>query len=605
VVEKDGENHMILRNGSIFVGSVLALVMAASPAQAHWCDDLWVSSYNIVVRPDSDTSPKNVYVQNNMGYQLINFTLTASGGVTLTAPTTLKVPGTLLPGEKGTWKIASGSPAKIEDITFSVSFGNSGQSKCYPSGGAKAVMVVKGDGTLYPPAPPPGLATATNPGGGCVFDKGMQGRSLQYQALADYEDLAGGLDMLMNLYCEGRASWGSTDGVSGSYCKTATSIDTCPTSKPTGNGSKYDYMHLWAAGELAVRKASLGARAAVFRARLQCGINDGDVGFAGYATFVLGYLGDDAPTRTFLGTQAGATGDLATIAKAALYMMGDTTRKADVQAGASTSGNSTFVKAACAGALGIVDKDDATVTSVLIPLVKWVEPDTSSEDGKGLYAAHILELVAFDRRGWVAKGVGTGPVTFYGETGTATGTGGAAGSGGSTGSGGVVGSGGATGAGGTTGKLDAAIDGKDAQSATGGGPGSGGTAAGSGGAAGGSGGTKAGAGGATTGAGGAMTGAGGAATGAGGATSGAGGAASGSGGSKASGGSSGNSGGAAGSGGNNGAGGDNGSGGSSAGGGDTATGCKCNLGAHGSVTPSFSILAMAGLAWLIGRRRRR
>jgi hypothetical protein len=123
---------MNLRKGSLFVGSALSLALLSTQAQAHWCDDLWNSSYNIVVRPDSDTSPKNVYVQNNMGYLLPNFKLTASAGVTLTAPTTLKVAGTLLPGEQGTWKISGSSPAKIEDITFSVSFGDGGESKCYP-----------------------------------------------------------------------------------------------------------------------------------------------------------------------------------------------------------------------------------------------------------------------------------------------------------------------------------------------------------------------------------------------------------------------------------------------------------------------------------------
>jgi len=592
---------MILGKGSLFIGSALSLVLLSSQAQAHWCDDLWASSYNIVVKPDSDTSPQNIYVQNNMGYQLINFKLTATGtggAVTLTAPT-LKVSGTLLPGEKGIWKIASGSPAKIEDVTFSVSFGNSGQSGRYPSQGAKAVMVVKTDGSLYP-APPalPGLDNTT-----CCGDV-TQARSLQYQAVADFEDVNTGLDKLLTLYCSGRGSFGSTDGVSQTYCKDASST-TCPTSKPTsGSGSKYDYMHLWAAGEMAVRKASLGARLPVFRTRLQCGVNDGDVGFAGYALFILGYLGDDATAKAFIQTQVTAGGDLGTIGKAALYMMGDTAQKADVQAGAKAS--SVFVQAACAAALGIVDKDDATVTSALIPLVKWTEPDTS-DDGKGMFAAHILELVAFDRRGWVAKGVGTGSVGFYGETGSTPGTGGNGG-----GTGGATGSGGAMGAGGATGNKDASpTDVKPVTSDTAGSAG----ATGSGGAAGGGG--KAGSGGAA-GAGG-VAGSGGK-TAAGGATAGGGSAgvagATSAGGTTA-GGTTSNAGGSPGPGGNSVApgGASGGNGGASGSGGDTgsgttpvttaSTGCKCNLSGHGRATPSMSILAMAGLAWILSRRRRR
>jgi hypothetical protein len=114
---------------------------------------MWHSAYNLTVRPDSDTSPKELYVQNNMGYQLPDFKLTAtssSGGtVTLTPPTTLKVANTLLPGEKGVWKITAGNPAKIEDLTFSVAFGLdfagwTTQDACYPLVGAKPVMVVVG-----------------------------------------------------------------------------------------------------------------------------------------------------------------------------------------------------------------------------------------------------------------------------------------------------------------------------------------------------------------------------------------------------------------------------------------------------------------------------
>ena len=394
---------MTCRKASTLLGTTLLLALPATQARAHWCDDLWASSYNLSVRPDSDTSPKEVYVQNNMGYQLTNFKLTAtasSGAVTLTAPTTLKVAGTLLPGEKGTWKIAGGSPAKIEDVTFSVSFGNSGQSGRYPTSGAKAVMIVKKDGSLSPPAPPPGLANSAGSAGNA------QSRSIEYQALADWEDLDAGLDKLLNLYCSGRASWGSTDGVTQTYCKDSASTS-CPTSKPTAVGSKFDYIHLWAAGALAIRKASLGSRLPVLRERLKCGVNDGDMGFAGFALFTLGYLGDDAGARSFAQTQASGSGDIATIAKAALYMMGDTAQKSAVEAGVQSG--SVFVKVACAGALGIVDKNDAPVTSALIPEVKWNEPDVASEDGKGMYAAHVLEMVAYSRRGWVAKGVGRAP----------------------------------------------------------------------------------------------------------------------------------------------------------------------------------------------------
>jgi hypothetical protein len=339
-------------------------------------------------------------------------------------------------------------------------------------------------------------------------------------------------------------------------------------------------MRLWGAGALAIRKGSLGTRLPVLRERLKCGVNDGDVGVAGYSLFVLGYLGDDPGAKSFLQTQASASGDLGTIAKAALYLTGDTTQKAAVQAGVQSK--TVFVKTACAAALGIVDKDDASVNSALISEVKWNEPDDmggdTGEDGKGMYAVHMLEIVAFDRRGWVYRGNGEGPVTFYGETGSAAG--GASGSGGTSGgssggaaAGGGTGSatGGATGSGGRSGSGGTTV-------AAGGSPRSGGSPA-AGGATG-QGGNNAGNNGGQA-AGGADTkGSGGAAT--------------------------------SGAGGDKGVGGSNGHGGSSTSSGDTggktvaeAQGgdCKCNVGGRANV-PAFFFPTLAGLALLLVRRRR-
>jgi hypothetical protein len=572
-----------------FLAVTLFIALPSTKAHAHWCDDLWSSGYDIVVRPDSDTSPKELYVENRWGYQLTNFKLTATsssgGSITLTAPTTLKVPNTLLPGEKGIWKITAGSPAKIEDITFDVRFGDtSGQTPkqwaCYPVLDASPVMVVKKDGSMYPTAIKGIDSPKSNTARGCSLGDVGLGGSLQDQTIADWEDVDAGLDALMHIYCAGRGSWGvagpvgSTvgEGVTPTYCKDSTST-TCAGKITSSPGSRSDYMHLWAAGALGIRKASLGARLPVVRERLKCGANDGDTGIAGYTLFVLGYLGDDASAKSFLQTQANATGDIGTIAKAALYLMGDTSQKSAVQSGLQSS--SVFVKVACAGALGIVDKDDSAVTSTIIPEVKWIEPDNlggTSDGGKGMFSAHILEIVAFDRRGWVFKGNAEGPVTFYGETaGAATGGTSGTGSGGSTGKGGAVGSGGNAGAGGAVGSGGRSGAG-DAAVATGGSSGAGGSQnlgghSGSGGQGGGetqsSGGTS----------------------------------------STAAGGS-----------GGNGQGG-NGQGGSSASnGGSTTSGsatahasqgsdCKCRLGTTPR-TPALSMLTLAGLALLLVRRRR-
>lgn len=585
-----------MKRTTVVLGIPLLLVLASSNASAHWCDDLWTSAYDIVVRPDSDTSPKQLYVENRWGYQLTNFKLTAtssSGGtVTLTPPTTLKVANTLLPGEKGIWKITAGSPAKVEDLTFHVTFGNtsgslSTQYACYPVQGASPVMVVKNDGKLFPdkivglPTGPNELPKP-NTANGCTYGDVSLGRSLQEQTIADWDDLEIGLDNLLVLYCAGRGSWGNNDRnvKPNSYCKDGSSTS-CPTTKPTVSpGSRSDYMRLWGAGALAIRKSSLGARLPVFRERLKCGANDADPGIAGYTLFVLGYLGDDAGAKTFLQTQSSASGDIGTIAKAALYLMGDTSQKAAVQAGVQSS--SVWIKVACAGALGIVDKDDASVKSAIIPEVKWVEPDNmggETDNGKGMYAAHILEIVAMNRRGWVYRGDVDGPVTFYGET--DTGTGGSTGAGGSS-----------TSAGGSSGSTRAT-----------GGSVTGGQSAGSGGHSGGAG--AVGSGGHAGTAGSATSGG---ASGNGGVTSNGGQAA---GGSQASGGNTTTSA-AGGSKGEGGASGQGGSSSTTSGGAAGATvaqdkgnDCKCNLGGRAQ-TPAFGIHALVGIGLaLLARRRRR
>ena len=445
-----------------FLGIFLTICLLPFEARAHWCDDLWASSYNIVVRPATDTvtlsggsATMDISVQNNMGYALPNFVLTAKIGttnVTATRKTGALAGTTLYPGQKAQYTLAvtgTGTSVKIEDISFLVSFGNSGESKCYPTKGADAVMVKKNDGTLVPSAnPPPGLSSPANPG--CTGDM-TQARQSQYAAQTDFINVSAGLDTLMNYYCAGRGTWNSqSDAVITTGCSGTATV--CTKGTGTGAGTKWQYPHLWASLELVARKSALGAtRITTLRQRLQCGAQDANTGFAGFAMMMLVYLGDDGAGNTFLVGQAGGSGDLATIAKAALLLATSdkTTYEAAVKAGLT---GSTFVKAACAAAIGIVDLDDATVTSDLVPLAKWNEPDSSGENGQSIYAAYLLSLVAWDRRCWAANAGDVGSVSFY-EGGTPARCTGAGGStGGSTGStGGTTAAGGSTGStGGTT-----------------------------------------------------------------------------------------------------------------------------------------------------------
>jgi hypothetical protein len=438
---------------TILLGTVLAMCLPPLAAQAHWCNDMWSSSYNIVVRPASDTvtvpssgsGSLDIFVQNNMGYLLPNFKLTATMGSGTVAATrqTQKVTGTLLPGENAKFTLAisksGGGAVAIGDISFAVSFGDSGQSGLYGASPGKAVMIRQTNGTLVPSPPPPGIGTGAD-----------QSRQHQYAALADFSDVNSGLDKLMGFYCAGRGSWGANDATVITTACSGTATDCTKATRSTagtGSGTKYDYTKLWAAVELAARKSALGTRLATLRTRLQCGAADSNVGFAGLAMMVLGYLGDDPTARTFLEGKAG-TSDIGTIAKAALMLMSaaDVTKyQADVKAGLSKGG---FVGPACAAALGIATLDDASVNSTLVPAAKWNEPDTG-DNGQSLFASHMLALTAWDRRCWAAQGADSGPVTFYTGATPARTCNGTPGTGGSPGTGGTTGNGGTTGTGGT------------------------------------------------------------------------------------------------------------------------------------------------------------
>ncbi len=396
----------------------LAALLAGAPAQAHWCHDLWGSSYNIVVKPATDTvnvpaggsATLDVFVQNNMGYALINFALraTATGYTISIARQSPKVTGFLMPAEnlRHTLTISStaGGTLTMANLNFYVDFGEGTQDQLYGGGtnGARHTVVRKNDGTLKPVAP--------------VTVPAADGQALHLgaSAKADFQNLGAGLDDLMAEFCAGRGSWDSNGAPPNTtYCSgTAT---TCPAQTTRGH-TKYDYQHLWASAELAYRKASLGARVGPLRARLICAANDTSPSFKWFPYAMLGYLGEDATARAFLtGKISSGTADEQAAAKAALLLFGNaadrTAHYAAVTAARGTANE--YVQMLAGTTLGIIDNDDAAVEQELIARSLWVEPDTS-DNGKAMFAAHLLNVVAWSRRGWAVEGNYAGTVSFYG-----------------------------------------------------------------------------------------------------------------------------------------------------------------------------------------------
>jgi hypothetical protein len=214
--------------------AALTLALAPAPALAHWCDCLWDTNYNIVVRPVSDSvsvpGSMELWVQNNMGYPLVNFALTATAtGFTISpshAP--FRVPNYLMPGEKVkyTLNVTGSGNLNVTSLDFAVSFGHGTQSHNY--GGNGAVMIRKAaDGSLFPT---PTTSSPTWLGGA-----GGQAEHLGYSQVADFgnaaTDLNDALDALLQEYCAGGGSWdagGDGSAVTSAFCASASS-STCPT----------------------------------------------------------------------------------------------------------------------------------------------------------------------------------------------------------------------------------------------------------------------------------------------------------------------------------------------------------------------------------------
>jgi MYXO-CTERM domain-containing protein len=330
----------------------------------------------------------------------------------------------LMPGErlKRTLTItkSGGGNLTVDNIDFYVSFGtNGGQSNMYgdydatskPGGSPAhdAFAIKSTTGTLFPSGMP-GIGTTGN----------GQGLHLQSAGVADFSDQNAGMDALLGEYCAGRGSWDTGGGSANTkYCNDTDGI-TCPAAVGATNFTKWTAEHLWSASELAGRKNAMDStRKATLRKALQCGWADAAPAARYLAAFALGYLGEDSGARSFLeGIVKNGSDDDKVAAEASLMLMGNaadhTKYLADVTACADPS-NDVYTSSVCAGALGIVDKNDAVVTNVLLADARWICPgdcDGGADPGP-FFASHILAIVSWDRRGWAPNGDDTGDPSYF------------------------------------------------------------------------------------------------------------------------------------------------------------------------------------------------
>jgi len=400
----------------------LATLQAPAPALGHWCNTLWQAGYNVVVRPEVDsvdvptsgTATLAVWVQNNMGYPLyqFNFQAVTASGFNVSAQldtSTRTVANYLMPGEKQKYTLTisrnGGTTLQAANLQFNMSFGlSSSQWGDYGTSSYGRDAVVRlSDGTL---------TSLTNLG---ATGADGQAAHLGAGARADYGDLMTGLDALFNEYCVGRGRFICPD----------VNYNSCPARVTAISSDKYQWQHLWAAEFLGARKAgyaSTPSRLTTFRQRLICGSADDLIGFAAMPMLVLGYLGDNDTAHTFLENKvSGGSAAEQAVAKAALYVMGRTSDRDDrafyrsaVQSGLSSS--NVWIEMYSAAALGLADFNDTAVADHLIANVAWANPECSDspcDDGVGFTAAHLLDLVTWDRRGWATGSSDSGCGSYY------------------------------------------------------------------------------------------------------------------------------------------------------------------------------------------------
>ncbi|MBN1961995.1 MAG: hypothetical protein JW841_13700 [Deltaproteobacteria bacterium] len=463
------------RNLCLAVAILLAMFTSISIAYAHWCDCLWASRYNVVVRPESDSVDLSnganklvLYVQNNMGYPLIKFSLEAYSEVAdisiARATPVLNADAQgyhyLLPGENLRHELTltpkagtSVANLAVEEIKFYIFFD-------HPRDGDD----INGSGTNdqghsysydhYDDEP----NTNNPPGTGVVIQKtnntlapttlnfntdrtNSQARHVNSSSKVDFGNDTQwpvAIDQLFDEYCAGRGSWSSEGGASCS-----TSGISCCGKNGTDYGAddsecdfdgvsntsadNYDWQHLWAAGELAYRKDILTENQILaLRKRLQCGWYDAHLAFKTYAAFALAYIDDDgsatdADTQSFFTAKASDSKESAAarkIAQAALYLITNGGFYAS-EVNAGLNDGEAYVEMMCAAVLSYVNgaAADPNVINELINRVYWgpYGPDSNLTTAHGMLAAHLLNLLAWEQRGYQRLASYTGKVSFYNE----------------------------------------------------------------------------------------------------------------------------------------------------------------------------------------------
>jgi hypothetical protein len=362
-------------------------LLLPGPAPAHWCSNIYQTFARIVVKADreaieiglAETGELKVRVRNNFPYTLHYIKLRAN------EPEGLQV--SITPNEETAeqFPVVAG-----QEVTFTLQITRITEG---PDDVAALNLEIN---TTVEDMRPRWRAT----------DDQWVDQAPSPAAIREHQDL--GLHQARALTWAKLAELDCADcqldGVMGMMDLWASRLDPCDGS---GFDAAWPMQFLRAGLGLAIRLRFAGfntpSRAQVVQTMIET-MDDANPIARGYAAFLAAYGGNDAGVAERIQAMLDSDPDGActfapsphaqTMAKAALFMLGQQQHLADVSACAADEDQHRRVRMACAAALGVMG-DDAPIAQFLLDQV----PNGINTSYEKLYASYLLQLVVLSRRG--------------------------------------------------------------------------------------------------------------------------------------------------------------------------------------------------------------
>ncbi|NMB74472.1 MAG: hypothetical protein GYA21_05010 [Myxococcales bacterium] len=400
----------------VAVAFFLAANMAAPPALAHWCTNIYNTPSRIIVKPERDTVFMNetigsqetlrVWVRNNFPYGISGVRLLASNSDFSVSCSPSNV--TVMPGENKLFTLTITRTANNGDDNLNLKITLATHFSPHPSPGGNFNI----DDNYY---------TKVLPTQSELDNSNGQAEHLMWQRyteLAATYPGAGGLDQMLQRYGHARLEYTADGGLDGSWHPNE--------HQDEDDGAGFDY---WAFDHAQMERGLIDlAKVKVSDPRVQEAflrqMDDPNPTWRGLAAVLAAGFTPGPAVRTRIETMANqdtcvdsatcshypsgrfvSSDDARTLAKAALVILGETQYQSEVNTFCyANRGYDGWRSMVCAMALGIAGQDQP-VRDILIANTGDIEDLTA------LWAGYLLSAVAEHRRG----PSGQGCVTFFDE----------------------------------------------------------------------------------------------------------------------------------------------------------------------------------------------